>query len=193
MNLKPALLVATLAVACGALALAPASLAAVPDGTITFTGTVTAASCTVKGPTSAGSNNFAVALPTVSANTLTANGTGPYAASNTGFTMTLSGCPAGAKVGAQFYSAANADTATGNGTLKGTGVAGVDVQLLDSTNTAVTIGTAVPTGNANVTDQTTVSSGGATLNYSAQYYATSAYAGAGGAVSTTVNYVINYQ
>lgn len=193
MNLKRTLLSLGLATACGSLAMAPATLAAVPDGTITFSGSVTASTCTVKGPTSAGSNNFTVTLPTVSANSLTANGTGAYASSATPFTMTLSACPAGAKVGAQFYSAANADTLTGNGTLKGTGVTGVDVQLLDSGSTPVTIGTTAPTGNANVTDQTTVASGGATLAYSAQYYATSAYAGAGGTVSTTVNYVINYQ
>lgn len=193
MNLKHTLLALGLVTACGGLAVAPATLAAVPDGTITFTGSVTAATCTIKGPTSTGSNNFAVALPTVSANSLTANGTGAYTPSATAFTMTLSGCPAGARVGAQFYSAANADTTTGNGTLMNTGVAGVDVQLLNSGGTAVTIGTAAPVGNANVTDQTTVASGGATLAYSAQYYATSAYAGAGGAVSTTVNYVINYQ
>ena len=193
MNLKHTLLATGLAVACGALALAPATLAAVPDGTITFNGSVTASTCTVKGPTSTGSNNFTVTLPTVSANSLTANGTGSYTPSATSFTMTLSGCPAGAKVGTQFYSAANADTTTGSGTLKNTGVAGVDVQLLDATSTPVTIGTAAPTGNANVTDQTTVASGGATLAYSAQYYATSGYAGAGGPVSTTVSYVINYQ
>jgi major type 1 subunit fimbrin (pilin) len=194
MNMKHTLLATATAAVLGAMAFASAVSAAVPDGTITFQGTITAASCTVAGPTSSGSNSFAVTLPTTSANTLMVAGPGAYATSKTPFSMTLSNCPAGSKVGVQFYSASNVDTAA-TGTLKNTGVTGVDVQLLDGSNNPVTIATAAPTGNTNVTDQTTVPSSGSatvTLSYAAQYYVTSATVG-GGAVSTATQYIINYQ
>lgn len=194
MNMKHTLLAAAIAFASGTMALAPTANAAVPDGTITFQGTITAASCVIAGPTSSGSSSFAVTLPTTSANTLMASGTGAYASSNTPFTMTLSSCPAGSKVGVQFYSTSNVDTVA-TGTLKNTGVNGVDVQLLDGSSAPVTIASAVPTGNTNVTDQTTIPSSGnstVTLNYSARYYVTSATVG-GGAVSTATQYIVNYQ
>lgn len=194
MTLNSTLLATALAVACGALALAPVAKAA-DSGTITFNGQVVTNTCNVNG----GTSSFTVTLPNVQTSALTTNGVGAYGASATAFTLNLTGCPVYAtaiKVGAQFYSATNAD-ATVLGGLKntsGTGYAtGVDVQLLDNTNTAFTIGTAAPTGNANVTDQVAVSnSGTATLNYKAQYYVANA-APTAGTVSTSVQYVINYQ
>jgi major type 1 subunit fimbrin (pilin) len=195
MNLKSNLLATALAVSCGALALAAPSANAADNGTITFNGQVVTNTCNVNG----GTSSFAVTLPNVQTSALTSNGVGAYGASATAFTLNLTGCPVYAtaiKVGAQFYSATNAD-ATVLGGLKnttGTGYAtGVDVQLLDNTNTAFTIGTAAPTGNANVTDQVAVSNTGtATLNYKAQYYVANA-APTAGTVSTSVQYVINYQ
>lgn len=194
MNLKSNLLATALAVACGALALAPTANAA-DSGTITINGQVLTNTCNVNG----GTSSFTVALPNVQTSALTTNGVGAYGASATAFALNLTGCPVYAtaiKVGAQFYSAANADASVTGGLKNTTGAGyatGVDVQLLDGSNAAFTIGTAAPTGNANVTDQVAVSgTGTATLNYKAQYYVASA-APTAGTVSTSVQYVINYQ
>lgn len=194
MNLKSTLLASALAVACGALALAPIANAA-DSGTITFNGQVLTNTCNVNG----GTSSFAVTLPNVQTSALTSNGVGAYGPSATAFALNLTGCPVYAtaiKVGAQFYSPTNADASVTGGLKNSTGAGyatGVDVQLLDGSNTALTIGTAAPTGNANVTDQVAVSSTGtATLNYTAQYYVASA-APTAGTVSTSVQYVINYQ
>lgn len=202
MNLKHTLLAAGLALALGATALAPQAAHAADSGTITINGKVLSSTCNVTSGGSAGSS-FTVSLPDVQSSALSTAGN---TAGATAFALSLSGCPttpSGVQVGAQFYSAANTDTTTG--TLKNTGVTNVDVQLMsvggttgttpsgaNTGGTAVTIATASPTGNSNVTDPVTLTSAGtATLNYYAQYYATGA-AGAG-AVSTTVNYLINYQ
>lgn len=194
MNLKSNLLATALAVACGALALAPTANAA-DTGTITINGQVLTNTCNVN----SGTSSFTVALPNVQTSTLTTNGVGAYGASATAFALNLTGCPVYAtaiKVGAQFYSAANADASVTGGLKNTTGAGyatGVDVQLLDGSNAAFTIGTAAPTGNANVTDQVAVSgTGAATLNYKAQYYVANA-APTAGSVSTSVQYVINYQ
>lgn len=188
MNPKHILLVAGIAAAC--CALAPAALAA-DSGTITFNGQVLNSTCSVNGSTP----NLTVTLPDVQKSALPASGA--YAASAQTFTLSLTGCPVNAtpvKVGAQFYSG-NADASVTGGLTNttGTGYAtGVDVQLLDKNGTAVNIGTAAPTGNANVTDQVAVSgTGTATLNYSAQYYVAGTVGA--GSVSTSVQYLINYQ
>jgi major type 1 subunit fimbrin (pilin) len=192
MNLKPTLMAAAFAAACGTLAIAPTALAA-DSGTITFNGQVLNSTCSVSGD--GGSNDFTVALPTVQKGVLPSSGA--YSAGAKPFTLSLTGCPVNAtpiKVGAQFYSS-NADAALTGGlkNASGTGYAtGLDVQLLDSGNTAITIGTAAPTGNANVSDQVAVDgSGNATLGYTAQYYVTGTVGA--GSVSTSVQYVINYQ
>ena len=192
MNLKSNLLASALAVACGALAFAPSANAA-DNGTITINGQVLTNTCNVNG----GTSSFTVNLPDVQTSALTTNGIGAYGASATAFALNLTGCPVYAtaiKVGAQFYSATNADAAVTGGLKNGTGYAtGVDVQLLDSSSNPFTIGTAAPAGNGNVTDQVAVSSTGtATLNYTAQYYVASATPTAG-SMSTSVQYVINYQ
>jgi major type 1 subunit fimbrin (pilin) len=194
MNMKHTLLAAAIAFASGAMAITPAALAA-DSGTITINGQVLTNTCNVNG----GTSSLTVALPNVQTSALATNGVGAYGASATGFALNLTGCPVYAtaiKVGAQFYSSTNADASIPGGlkNTTGTGYAtGVDVQLLDGSNATFTIGTAAPTGNANVTDQVAVSgTGTATLNYKAQYYVANA-APTAGSVSTSVQYVINYQ
>lgn len=193
MNMKHTLLAAAIAFASGAMAITPAALAA-DSGTITISGQVLTNTCNVN----SGTSSFSVALPNAQTSALTTNGVGAYGASATPFTLSLTNCPKNAtpiKVGAQFYSS-NADTSVTGGlkNTTGTGYAtGVDVQLLDGSNAAFTIGTAAPTDNSNVTDQVAVSSTGtATLNYKAQYYVANV-APTAGTVSTSVQYVINYQ
>lgn len=222
MNMKPTLLAAGLALALGATALTPQVANATGTGTITFTGTVSSQTCNVLSvppvtnpsppppSTDPGAANgtgtaasFTVTLPTVLTSQLATPST-TYGA--TPFALYLTGCTAGAKVGAQFYNTADTDATTG--TVKNvapSGAGNVDVQILSTTGavgtsatgatsggTAVTIATAQPTGNANVTDQTTVgSTGDVVMNYYAQYYATGA--ATAGAVSANASYVINYQ
>lgn len=219
MNLKPTLLATGLALALGATALTPQVANATGTGTITFTGTVSSQTCNVLSTppvttpppgTDPGAANgtgtaasFTVTLPTVLTSQL-ATSTTTYGA--TPFALYLTGCTAGAKVGAQFYNTTDTDTTTGTvKNVASSGAANVDVQILSTTGavgtsatgatsggTAVTIATAQPTGNANVTDQTTVgSTGDVVMNYYAQYYATGA--ATAGAVSANASYVINYQ
>lgn len=194
--MKKILLSTALIAGFGVAALAPHAARAATNQ-ITFNGKVLNSTCSIN-VAGSGSNAGSVTLPDVAASAFTAVGS---KAGATPFTLSLTGCPttpASVQVGAQFYSATNADTTTNNGTLlNSTGATyatGVDVQLLDSAGAPVTITTAAPAAgsNANLTDATTLTSSSATLNYSAQYYATSATVGAG-LVSTNVNYVINYQ
>lgn len=196
MNLKTTLLASALTVACGALALAPTAFAA-PTGTITINGQVLSSTCSVNG----GTSSFTVNLPDVQASALGTTAGTAYTTSATSFSLNLTGCPVNqtaVNVGAQFYSSSNANTTyagvLNNSLTAGSGVAsGVGVELLDGSGNPVTIGTAAPTGNSNVTDQVAVSNTGtATLNYSAQYFTTASSVGAG-SLATTVQYVINYQ
>lgn len=187
MNLKRTLLATALAVVCGGMALAPQAANAADSGTITITGKVMNSTCDVTG--TGGSNDFTVALPPVATTALNTSGATAGAQK---FSLNLSGCPStpsGIKVGTQFSSS----SVNGNGQLSntaGTGYAtNVAVQLLDSGSNPITVGNS-PTGAA-VTDQTTLSGTSATLNYTAQYYATGV--ATAGNVSTTVQYVINYQ
>lgn len=190
MNMKHTLLAAAITFASGAMAIAPTAFAA-DSGTITINGQVLNSTCSVNGTTP----NLTVTLPDVQKSALPASGA--YAASAKAFTLNLTGCPVNAtpvQVGAQFYSL-NADASVTGGLKNTTGAGyatGVDVQLLDGSSTALAIGSAAPAGNANVTDQVAVSgTGTATLNYSAQYYVAGTVGA--GTVSTSVQYVINYQ
>jgi major type 1 subunit fimbrin (pilin) len=66
------------------------------------------------------------------------------------------------------------------------------VQLLNSSNSPITLGAASGAQNAS-TSAVTTSSTGATLNYYAQYIVpTGSTKAVAGAVSTTVNYDITY-
>ena len=201
MNLRPTLLAASLALAAGTLALAPAmATAAVPTtpatGTVTISGTVYDTTCSVS---NGSSGNITVALPSVTAATLSGAG---VTAQPTAFSLMLTGCPVsttGAKVGATFTTS-NADATTGNGTMNNTGVANVDVQLLASGGapgttaaTATSGGTAVKYDGSTVTSLTsTDASGNAVLGYYAQYYATAAVTATGN-VSATATYTLSYQ
>ncbi|MBD8897749.1 fimbrial protein [Rhodanobacter sp. DHG33] len=183
------LLSAALIAGFGVAALAPQASHAATN-TVTINGKILNATCAAS--VNGGTNGGTVTLPDEPATAFTAVGS---VAGATPFTIALTGCPttpSGVQVGAQFYSTSNADTATG--TLKNTGVTGVDVQLLDSASAAVPVATAaqVPGNNTGVTDPTTLTGATANLNYTAQYYATAASVSSG-TVSTNVNFVINYQ
>lgn len=167
-----------------AIALATGSAQA-SDGTISFSGAVVNATCTVKVNNSAASAT--VSLPTVSQNLLA---TGGEVAGATRFTLNLSGCTAGKTVSAYFEAGATVDPTTGN--LVNGGTAGnVQVQLLNNAGTPISVGSstqATTTGIA-MTASPAVSSG--VLNYAAQYYATGI--STAGSVTTSVTYSLTYQ
>ncbi|CAE6871110.1 Major fimbrial subunit SMF-1 [Paraburkholderia aspalathi] len=165
------------------------SAAHAADGTITFTGRISASTCTIAGD--GGSASFTVALPTVSASTLSSTG---KTAGRTPFTIVLSGCsPTTGTVHTFFESGATTDTASGRLNLSAaaagsTNATNVQIQLLNSDASIISAGSADSTQNSL---SASIASGSATLRYFAQYYATGA-ATAGGA-NTLVTYTMSYQ
>ena len=163
------------------LAASSASSALAADGTITFTGTVSSATCTIN----AGTPSITVALQTVSTSALAADGA---VAGRTPFALTLTGCtPATGTVAAHFETGA-----TTNATLKrltNTGSAtNVGVQILNRNQQVIQLGNAFATQNGSTA---ALATGAATLNYFAEYVATGAAATAG-SVTTSTTYSIVY-
>lgn len=162
------------------------------DGTITFSGAVTAQTCTINGNGS-GSKNFTVTLPTVSASSLATAGA---TAGATPFNIALTACTpttgtnAVKAVHAYFEAGPTIDTTTGNLILASGGATNVEIQLLNAADqSAVKLGQADASQNSKPVN---VSAGGAaTLQFYAQYYATGA--ATAGAANSSVMYTIAYQ
>lgn len=153
------------------------------DGTINFTGNITAQTCTIA--SSIGGKDFTVALPTVSASTLAAAG---QTAGDTAFTILLTNCtPDTGAVRTHFEAGA---TVNSNGRLiQQTGTATqVDIQLLNGDGSVIKAGDPVATQNSKSTN---INAGSASLPYIARYFATGQ--ATAGTVSTMVNYSIAYQ
>ncbi|MBW7984162.1 fimbrial protein [Enterobacillus tribolii] len=155
--------------------------ASASDGTITINGKITDVTCAIS--VNGGTENATVTLPTVSQNTLTADGD---TAGTTPFDIKLTECQ-GSTLGnayAYFESGTTVDTVTGR--LNNTGTAAnVQVELLDKANNPVFIGSS--SQGAVVED---ISSGSATLVYAAQYYSKGSTGS--GTVTTQVDYTIAY-
>lgn len=150
------------------------------DGTITFNGEIASQTCSI----ASGGDNLTVTLPTVSAVGLNSAGA---TAGNIGFAIALTDCDTSVNsVYANFEAGTNVDA---DGRLTTTGSAtNVAVQLLDSASTPIVVGSDQQQDSASTA--TIDSSGNATLNYSAQYYATGA--ATAGSVSTSVTYSLVY-
>ncbi|MGX5011148.1 fimbrial protein [Enterobacter asburiae] len=179
MNKKLALSVLAIA-----MSLPTAMVAAASVGTVTFKGNINSNTCAVA--VNNGTADATVNLPTVSNNLLNASG---KTAGATNFTMALTGCSTAAtaatSVRAYFESGANVNATTGN--LKNNGTAtNVEVQLLNNAGTALKAGDNSQRSAAG----TSLTSGAATLVYSAQYYATGV--ATAGTVDTSVTYSIDY-
>lgn len=154
------------------------------DGTITFSGKVTAQTCTISG--NGGTNNFTVALPAVSAASLATTGA---TAGRTPFNIALSGCtPNSGTVHTFFEQGPTIDTTTGNLLVSAGGASNVEIQLQNSDFSSIALNKADAAQNSK---SVAISAGKATLNYYAQYIATGA-ATAGGADSS-VMYTMSYQ
>jgi len=188
------LLSATLVAALGAVAFIPVAHAASlgtgpiynasPDGTLTVNGQVLAQSCTVDTKAAGTSDAKTVTLPDQWKSALAASGN---VAGATGFTIVIAGCDSALSTVQTYFSGGTLDGATGN--LKNLGTAtNVDVQLLDgqNSNNPINLSSALGTQTATAS----LSSGGATLNYKAQYIATGA-SGAG-TVNATTSFTMIY-
>ncbi|KVN81585.1 fimbrial protein [Burkholderia ubonensis] len=154
------------------------------DGTLTFAGTLSGASCTIK-VNNAGSD-ATVQLPTVGAGLLASQGA---VAGATNFTIALSACTGTAKsVRAYFEAGPNVNAA--NGTLVNRAATSpatnVAVQLLGMDGKALKAGDPSQRDAASIT----LADNAATMVYGAQYYALGK--ATAGAVSTSVTYSIEY-
>ncbi|WP_288395561.1 fimbrial protein [uncultured Acinetobacter sp.] len=160
------------------LGLASSTVFAAPDGTVTVTGKIVDQTCTVGGT----SGKYTVVLPTVAKSSLataaTTNG-------DTKFTINLTACPAG-NVGV-YYDNTNPNTNTA-GRLNNTGSAtNVNIQLLNSAKAVIDL--SKDSAGQNIVTSN-VTSGSASLDFYARYYATGATTA--GDVSTTVTYYVVY-
>lgn len=164
-----------------------ASHALAADGTITINGKITDTTCTVS--VDNGSASATVTLPTISATALpSANAT----AGTTPFNISLKDCSGTAlKASTYFEAGAFTDAATGrlNIDTAAGAASNVQVQLLNANREAIIAGASQAAGQNDIAVD--ISSGSATLNYFAQYYATGAVGA--GAVTTQVDYTITYE
>jgi major type 1 subunit fimbrin (pilin) len=168
----------------GVVAFAPQNAKA-SDGTITFNGKITAQTCTISG--NGGPASFTVQLPTVSTSSLTA---AAAVAGATPFNIALTACsPDSGNVSTYFEAGSTVDASTGN-LFNATGSAtNVEVNLLNSDSSVISLGKPQATQNSKVV---AIASGAATLNYIAQYVAVNG-ASTAGTVASTVTYSMSYQ
>ena len=169
-----------------ALSLVAIAQANAADGTITINGLVTDKTCDITTPQG---KDFTVTLPTVSKQTLAANG---QTAGRTPFQINLSDCSEG-KVATYFEPGSTVDFNTGRLNNQDTaGAQNVQVQLLGENNQFIPVLAAGANGaQANSQWVDVVEGGSADLNYYAEYYATGA--STAGPVTTSVQYTIIYQ
>lgn len=153
------------------------------DGTITFTGNIESDTCVVS--VNGGSGTATVTLPTVSNRLLSETG---LTAGNTKFSINLTKCSNEGAVYAYFEQGANVDAVSGKLINQSGTAANVVVQLKDSNNGVINIGSDAQ--KTAPVSQKLDADGAAQLFYSAEYFATGA-AGAG-TVSTSVTYSISY-
>ncbi|AOY02228.1 hypothetical protein BJP62_05925 [Jeongeupia sp. USM3] len=173
--MKAKMTLAAIAIAAGFSAMS----ASAADGTISFTGEISASTCEVSGASGA----VDVTLPTVGLTSLKAAGD---TAGATPFSISVTNCAMGGKTYAYFEAGANTNS---QGRLDSTGSAtGVEVEILNKDETPINVGGAGDQGVAKVDVD---ASGDATLQYLARYYATAA-AGAGN-VATSVQYSVIYE
>lgn len=170
------------------LALAGAVLGAVSasafasDGTITINGSITDATCTVKGDGANG--DLLVNLDKISAKGLAKAGdTGGFKP----FSIKLTDCAATGEVKAGFDPGPTTDLANGRLNLVGTdGVAtNLQLQLRNSDSSVIKVGDSASIKGA------TIANKAATLTYLVGYYATGA--ATAGTANSSVTYSINYE
>lgn len=158
------------------------------DGTITINGKITDTTCTVTVDNTTASAT--VTLPTISTTALPGADT---TAGITPFNISLKDCSGSAAKASTFFEAgAFTDAATGRLNIDTTAAgsaSNVQVQLLNADRNAIVAGASQAAGQNDIAVD--ISSGSATLNYFAQYYATGTVGA--GTVTTQVDYTITYE
>ncbi len=169
------------------------------DGTINFTGAVTASTCTVN-VNGAGSNTGSVTLPTVDAESV-GGAAGAGISTGTFFNVALTGCSTAADIGGAaptkvqiyFEAGPNVDEATGGLINTATGGSNVEVKLYNASGSTV-VGTQIDPGTATQPPTMSATTGGTQWFYAA-------YSGSGlaagvqvtaGVVSTSVTFSLVY-
>ena len=169
------------------------------DGTITFNGKVTAASCTVTGGATGGgsaSTNLNVTMPSITTGSIGTNA--GDMAGMTAFTITLTDCKSQTTTAEKMRVAFSGQGDPANQyVLKNTAATGaaggVGIQLLKEDGTSIID----INGGSNKADETTLPISTATeesyiLNFNAAYVNVSGSAPTAGDVSATANYTIEY-
>lgn len=184
MNMKSLLL--TSAIAATGLLFATSASAA--DGTITVTGQILAQTCQVNGNPYGTPASVSVALPNVLATTLATAGN---TAGDTPFQINITGCASGLTSVRTDFSGSdiNSNGRLSNSSTAASVASNVDVQLLNSSGAPMALNQAPGSQNSQVVNLS--SSGAATMNYTARYYATGA--ATAGAVKATVDFTMTYQ
>ena len=189
------LLTSALAVAFGAAALAPQAARAATnnpvsnngtDGTITITGQVIAQTCKVDGNSAGTPDAVSVQLPDVLTSQLAASG---QVAGNKPFSIKVTGCDNALTSVQTYFSGSNINQGDGRLNTTTGSASNVEVELLNSSSAPMTLNGADAT--AQNSPSVNLTNGAATLNYSAQYYATG-QSGAG-SVNTSVAFTMVYQ
>jgi major type 1 subunit fimbrin (pilin) len=171
------------------------------DGTITFTGAVTASTCTLSVNGGANAGTATVALPTVDTAALTNTGAGTTAA-GTFFSVGVSACSAVADIGAgpaaptqvalYFEAGPNVDEATG-GLINTVAGSNVEVNLYNASGSTI-VGTQIKPGtNTNQPAAQSIAAGGTQWFYAGYSTAGAGAAATAGAVSTSITYSLIYQ
>jgi len=190
--MKKHLLSAALVAAFGFSAIGAASAS---DGKITFSGTISAVTCTVKGGTGTNSTttDFTVTLPTVATTALAA---ADKTAGDTPFTVVVggsgqTGCTDG-KVAALRFEALSSPVSASTGRLTNHTAAGaatnVEIALLNKANEVINLSS----NDKSSGSEETLTGNTATLKYGARYVATGGAATAG-SISSFVNFSVVYR
>jgi major type 1 subunit fimbrin (pilin) len=172
------------------------------DGTITFTGAVTASTCTLSVNGASNAGTATVALPTVDRAALTATGAGTTAA-GTFFSVGVTGCSGVADIGSgtpaaptsvaiYFEAGPNVDEATG-GLINTVTGSNVEVNLYNASGSTI-VGTQIQPGTpTHQPAPLTIASGGTQWFYAGYSTAGAGIAATAGAVSTSITYSLVYQ
>jgi len=191
-----------MAAGIGAVMVLPMSTQA-SDGTITFTGAVTASTCTLQVNGVANGGTATVALPTVDTAALS-NVSPKTTAGGTFFSIGVSSCTAQQDLGASpftaptlvqiyFEAGPNVDETTGGLINTVVGGSNVEVNLYNASNATVVGSQIKPGTNTNQPVTQAIGSGGVQWFYAGYSTAGAAAAATAGAVSTSITYSLIYQ
>ena len=171
------------------------------DGTITFTGAVTASTCTLSINGGSNAGTATVALPTVDRAALTGTGAGTTAA-GTFFSVGVTGCSGVADIGSgtpvaptsvaiYFEAGPNVDEATG-GLINTVAGSNVEVNLYNASGSTV-VGSQIQPGTpTHQPAALTIAAGGTQWFYAGYSTAGAGIAATAGAVSTSITYSLVY-